>query len=61
MGHPFSPPPEDLMQIYQLDTHKYKDVRKKSSNSGEVDGALVGGASIKLDQWMELIRIAETK
>jgi triosephosphate isomerase len=25
----------------------------------EVHGALVGGASIKLDQWMELIRIAE--
>jgi triosephosphate isomerase len=25
----------------------------------EVDGALVGGASIKLDQWLELIRIAE--
>jgi triosephosphate isomerase len=25
----------------------------------EVNGALVGGASIKLDQWLELIRIAE--
>ena len=25
----------------------------------EVHGALVGGASIKLDQWLELIRIAE--
>lgn len=25
----------------------------------EVDGALVGGASIKLDQWLELINIAE--
>jgi triosephosphate isomerase len=25
----------------------------------EVHGALVGGASIKLDQWSELIRIAE--
>jgi triosephosphate isomerase len=25
----------------------------------EVSGALVGGASIKLDQWLELIRIAE--
>jgi triosephosphate isomerase len=27
----------------------------------EVHGALVGGASIKLDQWMELIRISEAK
>lgn len=26
----------------------------------EVDGALVGGASIKLDQWIELINIAES-
>lgn len=25
----------------------------------EVNGALVGGASIKLDQWLELVRIAE--
>jgi triosephosphate isomerase len=25
----------------------------------EVDGALVGGASIKLDQWLQLIQIAE--
>jgi triosephosphate isomerase len=25
----------------------------------EVDGALVGGASIKLDQWLSLVRIAE--
>ena len=25
----------------------------------EVDGALVGGASIKLDQWLHLVRIAE--
>jgi len=25
----------------------------------EVDGALVGGASIKLDQWLDLLRIAE--
>jgi triosephosphate isomerase len=26
----------------------------------EVNGALVGGASIKLDQWLELVRIAES-